>query len=202
MSAPEEESVGIDALLAEDGGADPAEEVPAARPSPRPRSPQFDGSRLHRARLGFRRWRRTRPFWAGLWCLIGATIIAYGPFTVIQLILISGTVVWAGILVGVLVGVMGLCLWFAPHFHTLVGILAALFSVFSLITSNFGGFLIGMLFGIIGGAMGWAWRPLPPDRQPSVPTTTTPTPTTPPTPPADDETAVLPTGVAVDSATG
>ena len=38
-------------------------------------------------RSGFRAWRRTRPFWGGLWCILGGAIIAYGPTTAIKIIL-------------------------------------------------------------------------------------------------------------------
>ena len=114
-----------------------------------------------RARLGFRQWRRTRPFWAGVWCILGGVIMMYGPLTAIKLLLVSGTVVWAGILIGALVVTMGLFMWFSPQFHQVLGILAVLFSIVSLITSNLGGFLIGLLFGVIGGSMAFAWTPLP-----------------------------------------
>jgi len=127
-----------------------------AEPAPGPRPPWFK-----RARLGFRRWRRTRPFWAGVWCILGGAIMMYGPLTVIKFVLIAGTVVWAGILIGALVVTMGLFMWFSPQFHQVLGILAVLFSVVSLITSNLGGFLIGLLFGVIGGSMAFAWTPLP-----------------------------------------
>ena len=115
---------------------------------------------FQRIRGGFRAWRRTRPFWGGLWCLLGGAIIAYGPTTAIKFILISGTIVWLGILVGIFVIVMGLLLWFSPELHVLVGILAVLFSMVSLITSDYGGFGIGLLLGTIGGALGFAWTPV------------------------------------------
>ncbi len=128
----------------------------ATESAPGPPQPWF-----RRARLAFRQWRRTRPFWAGVWCLLGGAIIIYGPLTVIKLVLVSGTVVWAGILIGALVCVMGLFMWFSPQFRQVLGVLAILFSIVSLITSNFGGFLIGMLLGVIGGAMAFGWTPLP-----------------------------------------
>jgi hypothetical protein len=130
------------------------ETVTEPAPGPRP-------SWFKRARLGFRQWRRTRPFWAGIWCILGGVIMMYGPLTAIKLLLVSGTVVWAGILIGALVVTMGLFMWFSPQFHQVLGILAVLFSIVSLITSNLGGFLIGLLFGVIGGSMAFAWTPLP-----------------------------------------
>lgn len=117
---------------------------------------------LHNARIAFRDWRRSRPFWGGLWCILGGALIAYGPTTAIKLILVAGTVVWAGILVGLLVLIFGLFLWFSPQNRHFLGVLAVLFSTISFITSDFGGFLLGMTLGIIGGSMGFAWVPLEP----------------------------------------
>ena len=117
---------------------------------------------LHNGRIAFRRWRRTRPFWGGLWCILGGAIIAYFPAGVIRLILVTGTVVWAALLMGLLVMAMGAFLWFTPQQRHLIGFLAVLFSLVSFITSNLGGFMVGMTLGIVGGAMGFAWVPAPP----------------------------------------
>ncbi len=118
------------------------------------------GPWYQRARTSFRQWRHTRPFWAGVLCVVGGALMAYGPLSVFKYVLVAGTVIWAGVLIGLLVCAMGLFFWLAPQFRQLVGILAAVFSVVSLITSNFGGFIIGMLLGSFGGAMGFAWTPL------------------------------------------
>jgi hypothetical protein len=127
------------------------------------------GSSLRRLRLGFRYWRRSRPFWAGLWCLVGGAIIAYGPVTVFRFVLVSGTIVSVGILVGVVVALMGLFLWFLPLNRHIAGVLAIAFSLVSFITSNLGGFIVGMILGIIGGAMGFAWTPGEPPPAPGTP---------------------------------
>ncbi len=165
QAAPTEPSAGaMDTLLhALKVPAEPAPDSPSARAeqqsvtaAPGPRQPW-----LRRSRLAFRQWRRTRPFWAGVWCLLGGAIIIYGPLTVIKLVLVAGTVVWAGILIGALVCVMGLFMWFSPEFRQVLGVLAILFSMVSLVTSNFGGFVVGMLLGVIGGAMAFGWTPLP-----------------------------------------
>jgi hypothetical protein len=86
------------------------------------------------------------------------------PTTAIKIILISGTIVWLGIMVGLLVVLMALFLWFAPHLRQLVGVMAVAFSMVSLITSDYGGFLIGLLRGTIGGALGFAWTPIRPKK--------------------------------------
>jgi Family of unknown function (DUF6114) len=108
---------------------------------------------------GFRAWRRSRPFWGGLWTILGGAMMAVGPLTAIKVVLVAGTTVLFGILVGVIVIAMGLFLWFTPHLRQVVGVLAVLFSLVSLITSDYGGFVIGLLLGTIGGAMGFAWTP-------------------------------------------
>jgi Family of unknown function (DUF6114) len=119
---------------------------------------------LRRARARFGLWRRTRPFWGGLWCVLGGAIIAYGPTTAFKVILVSGTTVWLGILVGVLVALMGLFLWFAPQQRHLAGMMAAIFAMVSLFTSDYGGFVIGLVLGTLGGALGFAWSPVRPSR--------------------------------------
>jgi len=116
----------------------------------------------HNLRMGFRRWRRTRPFWGGLWAILGGLIIAAGPASAVKLLIAAGTTIWLGVLVGVLISIFGLFLWFAPQQRHLFGVLTAVLSVVSLITSDFGGFAIGMLLGITGGAMGFAWVPAAP----------------------------------------
>lgn len=120
------------------------------------------GERLARARAAFRAWRRSRPFWGGFWTILGGLLMALGPLTAIKVILVAGTTVLFGILVGVIVVAMGLFLWFTPQLRQVVGILAVLFSLVSLITSDYGGFVIGLLLGTIGGAMGFAWAPVRP----------------------------------------
>ncbi len=109
---------------------------------------------------GFRIWRRSRPFWGGLLCILGGTIIVYGPATVWRFLLVSGGVVWAGLLTGAIIVLMGLVLWFAPGQRTLAGLLAVVLSVASLVSANLGGYFIGMLLGIVGGALGLAWAPI------------------------------------------
>jgi uncharacterized protein DUF6114 len=118
------------------------------------------GPRLAGLRTRFRAWRRARPFWGGLWCVLGGAVIAAGPATAVKVLLIAGSTVWLGILMGVLVGAMGLFLWFTPHLRQLVGLLAVLFAMVSLLTSDYGGFVIGLVLGTVGGAMGFAWGPV------------------------------------------
>ena len=62
-------------------------------------------------------------------------------------------------LLGVLLIACGLLLWLNPAHRTFYAIAGVLLAVLSFIASNFGGFFIGMLLGIIGGSMGFGWTP-------------------------------------------
>jgi len=110
----------------------------------------------------FGRWRRSRPFWAGLWAIVGGTLIAFGPLTAIKLLFLSGQAVWVGALVGILIVVCGLFFWIEPRFSKLIGALIDVLAVISLITSDLGGFFIGMLLALLGGSMGLAWVAMAP----------------------------------------
>ena len=53
----------------------------------------------------------------------------------------------------------GLGAWFQPATSTYVGVLGIIVAIIALPTSNLGGFVIGSLLGIIGGAFTFAWQP-------------------------------------------
>ncbi|WP_416976837.1 DUF6114 domain-containing protein [Streptomyces sp. T028] len=126
--------------------------------------------RFTRWRLQFRAWRGTRPFWAGLFMMIGGVPIMYFPYanlTIGQLTVRMATTAGAGsLIIGVLLVVLGISVWFQRHIRTFAGVAAILLSLVSLPVSNFGGFIVGFLFGMIGGAMAIAWVPgTPPEPQ-------------------------------------
>lgn len=104
----------------------------------------------------FRRWRRSRPFWGGLFTLLGGLEIATIPLTAYKIMLVTPSVVIAA-LVGAVIAILGLLMWMTPSQNKLYGLLAILLGVASFVTSNVGGFLLGGLLSIIGGALGFAW---------------------------------------------
>lgn len=115
---------------------------------------------LGTARAGFRSWRRTRPFWAGVWTMLGGAIIAYVPGTAIQFVFAT-TSIAIGVTVGVVIGVCGLSLWVQPQLRFVLGVVILVLSLVSFVTSDFGGFFVGMLLSIVGGALATAWVPGP-----------------------------------------
>ncbi|MFK4068814.1 DUF6114 domain-containing protein [Streptomyces sp. NPDC029674] len=109
----------------------------------------------------FRAWRGSRPFWAGLLTILGGVPIAYLPYGNIKLgnlTLALATTAGAGsLIIGVLLMVLGLTMWFQVHTRVFAGVAAILLALVSLVVSNIGGFLVGFLLALIGGALGIAW---------------------------------------------
>lgn len=129
--------------------ADASTAEPLTKPSKRRRAP----------RIAFRNWRRSRPFWAGLWAMLGGVFIAYVPGTALKFVLIANASIVIGTLVGAVIGFFGLMLWFSRSLRILLGVLILLLSLASFFTSDFGGLFVGMLMGLIGGSLALAWVP-------------------------------------------
>ncbi|MFI1417324.1 DUF6114 domain-containing protein [Streptomyces sp. NPDC020731] len=116
-----------------------------------------------RLRLRFRDWRGTRPFWAGLFTLLGGIPIAYFPYATLKLghmSLAMATTAGAGsLIIGVLLFTLGLTMWFQSATRVFAGVAAILLALVSLVVSNIGGFLIGFLLALVGGALALSWVP-------------------------------------------
>lgn len=132
-----------------------------------PAVPGHSEHQLRVVRRKFRAWRGTRPFWAGLFVLLGGLPIAYFPYAHLQighLTLAMATTAGAGsLIIGVLLVVLGLSLWFQKHVRVFAGVAAILLALVSIPVSNLGGFLIGFLLALVGGAMAVAWAPGEPE---------------------------------------
>lgn len=111
-----------------------------------------------RRQSSFRRWRKTRPFWAGVLTMLAGIEIAVTTGTAYELILISKSVTFA-ITVGCVIAVFGLTMWLSPTLSKLLGLLTLLAALLSFVTSNLGGFMLGMVLAIVGGGLSFAWEP-------------------------------------------
>lgn len=60
---------------------------------------------------------------------------------------------------GLVVIMMGLSAWFAPHYRMFAGIVTGMCAAAALVLSDLGGFLLGNILGVIGGSMVFAWQP-------------------------------------------
>ncbi|MFH9571621.1 DUF6114 domain-containing protein [Streptomyces sp. NPDC017230] len=116
-----------------------------------------------RLRLRFRAWRGSRPFWAGLFTALGGIPIAYFPYATLKLgnmsIAMATTAGAGSLIIGVLLITLGLTLWFQKATRVFAGVAAILLALVSLVVSNIGGFLVGFLLAMIGGALALSWVP-------------------------------------------
>ncbi|MDJ1131323.1 DUF6114 domain-containing protein [Streptomyces iconiensis] len=111
-------------------------------------------------RRALRDWRRRRPFWGGLLLILGGLELVAVPLSPLTVLVSLGLGGLAAIGIGLALTVAGLFLWLAPHTRHYVSINALLLSVLSFAATNLGGFLVGMLLGIAGSALGFGWTPL------------------------------------------
>jgi Family of unknown function (DUF6114) len=108
---------------------------------------------------GWRHWRRSRPFWGGLLITLGGAEILTSERAPLRVVLHFGVGGLAGLLVPVIMVICGLLLLFNPQQRLFYSILAVLMSLASWATSNLGGFLVGMILGLVGGSLAFAWTP-------------------------------------------
>lgn len=114
---------------------------------------------IGRAWAAWGRWRRTRPFWGGLLIILaGAEILATEriPLRVVLHLGVEGV---AGFLLPVVMILCGLLLWFNPQQRLFYSLLAFVLSLGTWITSNLGGFILGLVLGLVGAALAFAWTP-------------------------------------------
>lgn len=114
-------------------------------------------SSFNTARLLFRAFRRTRPFWGGLWTMLAGIWIIRAMNFGIGLAITGGWSYSAGYTLGGALVLFGLVAWFAPHYKSLVGVMAFAVALIAFVAANLGGYLVGTILGIIGGSMIWAW---------------------------------------------
>ncbi len=83
--------------------------------------------------------------------MLGAFMVAFFPVAGIVFIAV-------GLAFGVIVLLGAIMMYVEPQQHVAWGVIVLIFSIFSLFTS-LGGFLVGMILGIVGGALAIAWQP-------------------------------------------
>ncbi|MFJ9249795.1 DUF6114 domain-containing protein [Streptomyces sp. NPDC101776] len=107
----------------------------------------------------FRHWRARRPFWGGLLLTLGGGEILLTEKVSLKVAMHIGMQGMTGYLLPVMMMLCGLLILFSPGqrlFYSIVGILC---SLGSWLTSNLGGFFIGLLLGIVGSCMTFGWLP-------------------------------------------
>src|SRR5215472_4758573 len=113
-------------------------------------------------------WRRRRPFWGGLLLILSGLellaiplsgVLSHGGIKLVIYIGIGGVF---GFLIGALLITAAIAAWVNPAHRAFYGIAGVILGIASFPASNLGGFFLGMLLAVIGGALAFAWTPSPP----------------------------------------
>ncbi|GAA4945045.1 hypothetical protein GCM10023205_00840 [Yinghuangia aomiensis] len=124
--------------------------------------PKFRGP-FKRERRRVHEWRHARPFWAGFFILLGSVPILYFPYATLRLGDVSVTMTTmagaASAIIGTMLILLAVMIWFQPQFRMYAGVVALVCGFISFITSNLGGFFMGLLSVSIGGTLALAWAP-------------------------------------------
>src|SRR5262249_25875710 len=107
----------------------------------------------------WRAWQKSRPFVGALLAIAAGTEILVAYSAPLPVAIHFGFRNLMGFALPILMILCGLMLWFAPHPRAFYAILILLSSLASWLTSNLGGFFLGMLLGLIGGSLALSWSP-------------------------------------------
>jgi hypothetical protein len=110
--------------------------------------------------MGFKGWRKARPFWGSMIIVVSGLMILWVPLNLYLSTFLPGSIAIIGLLFGGMITLIGILSLFFPAFSKILGIFTIFLSILSVIGA-LGGFLIGTVFGIIGGALLMAWRLAP-----------------------------------------
>jgi hypothetical protein len=117
------------------------------------------------ARAAFRAWRARRPFWGGLLLALGGGWILLTEKASLKVVLHIGMQGLAGYLLPTLMLLLGLLILFNPAQRLFYSITGILVSLGTWLTSNLGGFFLGLLLGATGCCLAFGWLP---DQEPRV----------------------------------
>ncbi|MFI7157156.1 DUF6114 domain-containing protein [Micromonospora chalcea] len=106
------------------------------------------------------RWRRARPFTAGLLIALGGAEMLVTLRAPLGVLLHVGPQGLAAYLVPAILVICGVLLITTPQQRVFYAVLSLVLGLVSWLTSNLGGFLVGMLLALVGGALAFAWTPV------------------------------------------
>ncbi|MGW7261478.1 DUF6114 domain-containing protein [Streptomyces sp. NPDC054834] len=107
----------------------------------------------------FRQWRGGRPFAGGLLLVLGGAEILVTMKAPLPVILHVGMQGLAGYLLPTLMLILGLLILFTPAQRIFYSITGVLLSLGTWMTSNLGGFIVGLVLGVTGSCLAFGWLP-------------------------------------------
>jgi len=114
---------------------------------------------MARPRASFRQWRAKRPFWGGLLLTLGGAEILLTEKASLKVVMHVGMQGLAGYLLPTVMLLCGLLILFNPAQRLFYSIIGIMLSLGTWLTSNLGGFLIGLLLGATGSCLAFGWLP-------------------------------------------
>ena len=124
-----------------------------------------DGQRPVAQQDAFTRWVYARPFFGGLWLTLGGAWTLLTMKASVKVVLHVGMQGVAGYLLPTLMVLLGLLILFSPAQRLFYSITGVLISMGTWVTSNLGGFMVGLLLGVVGSVLTFGWLP---DQEPWV----------------------------------
>jgi uncharacterized protein DUF6114 len=110
-------------------------------------------------RSAFWHWRHARPFWGGLFVFLAGLEMFATVWAPLPVVIHVGMQGFIGYLLPILIAVLGVLLIVNPQQHLFYSLVAAVLALASWLTSNLGGFIFGLLMGVVGSALAFAWSP-------------------------------------------
>ncbi|MET7730553.1 DUF6114 domain-containing protein [Streptomyces sp. NPDC005402] len=107
----------------------------------------------------FTRWVYGRPFFGGLWLTLGGAWILLTMKASVKVVLHVGMQGVAGYLLPTLMVLLGLLILFSPDQRLFYSVTGVLISMGTWVTSNLGGFMVGLLLGVVGSILTFGWLP-------------------------------------------
>ncbi|MEU9167357.1 DUF6114 domain-containing protein [Streptomyces sp. NPDC048420] len=107
----------------------------------------------------FTRWVYGRPFFGGLWLTLGGAWTLLTMKASLKVVLHVGMQGLAGYLLPTLMVVLGLLILFSPAQRLFYSVVGVLISLGTWVTSNMGGFMVGLLLGVVGSCLTFGWMP-------------------------------------------
>ncbi|MEV6419478.1 DUF6114 domain-containing protein [Streptomyces sp. NPDC051662] len=104
-------------------------------------------------------WRGRRPFWGGTLLLLGGVEILLTEQASISVVLQAGAGGIAAYLLPLVMVVCGLLVLLNPGQRLFYSVIGVLVTLGTWITSNLGGFFVGLLLGVIGSSLAFGWLP-------------------------------------------
>lgn len=108
-------------------------------------------------KMPFKYWKNTRPFWGATLSLLSGLLILWIPVQLYIIAFVPGSFAFVGLLFGGMIILLSILAYIYPNASTIFGVFIIFLSVLS-IMGALGGFLLGTLIGIFGGAFCIGWQ--------------------------------------------